>query len=222
MRCNKIFIPLAIFLMSNAFVCSNAFAQYEPNDNYSTFVLSYQSSKFDTPVCAGGECHDNIAGPVVEYAHQIIPSLAIGMGGSQLQSSGKLSTITSTNVSLFVQAIAGIGPKVDIGTSVAGLHTQTELCTTVPNACTSTSDIGTDVGVFGKVFLTEKKTVSVALSYNAIFFKELPNQTVIGLSLVGILAQHHRFALSTSSVRDQTGKEVSGGLGFGYSYVVYY
>lgn len=222
MHLNKIIIRLSTGIVLGALACTSTYAQYEPNDNYSTFVLSYQSSKFSTPVCIGGECHDRISGPVVVYARQIIPNLAIGMSGSQLQSSGISSSIKGTNISLFVQAIAGMGNSVDIGTSVAALHTSTELCTSIPSACTSSSDIGTDIGVFGKVFLTEHKTVSVNLSYDAIYFEKLPNQTIIGLSLVGIVAQHHRLAISTNSVRDASGNEISGGLGFGYSYIVNY
>ena len=42
---------------------TNALAQYEPNDNYSTLVLSYQSSRFAEPVCIGLECHSGVAGP---------------------------------------------------------------------------------------------------------------------------------------------------------------
>ena len=219
---NKIIVWLYTGFVLGVLACTNAYAQYEPNDDYSTFVLSYQSSKFSTPVCIGGECHDSISGPVVIYARQLIPNLAIGMSGSQLQSSGKISSIKGTNVSLFVQAIAGMGSRVDIGASVAALSASTDLCTTIPSSCTSSSDIGTDVGVFGKVFLTEHKTVSVNLGYDAIYFEKLPNKTIIGLSLVGIVAQHHRLAISTNSVRDASGNEISGGLGFGYSYIVNY
>ena len=219
---NKVIVQLAVVTMLGALGCNNSFARNEPNDNYSTFVLSYQSSKFSTPVCIGSECHDRISGPVVVYAKQLIPNFAFGMSGSQLQSSGRTSSIKGTNVSLFVQAIAGIGNSVDIGTSVAALHTSTELCTAIPSSCNSSSDIGTDVGVFGKVFLTENKTLSVNLSYDAIYYEKLQNQFIVGLSLVGIVAQHHRLAFSTSSVRDASGNEVSGGLGFGYSYIVNY
>lgn len=222
MHSSKITMQSLIVILFGVFGSTSVMAQYAPNDNYSTFVLSYQSSKFSTPVCIGGECHDRISGPVVVYARQMIPNLAIGVSGSQLQSSGISSSIKGTNVSLFVQAIAGMGNRVDIGTSVAALHTSTELCTTIPNSCTSSSDIGTDIGVFGKVFLTEHKTLSVNLSYDAIFFETSPKQTIVGLSLVGIVARHHRLAVSTDSVRDASGNEISGGLGFGYSYIVNY
>lgn len=222
MHGNKITIRLCAAIAMGALACTNTYAQYEPNDNYSTFVLSYQSSKFATPVCVGGECHDSISGPVVVYARQIVPNFAVGVSGSQLQSSGKASSVKATDVSAFVQGIAGIGPSIDLGASVAAIHTSTDLCTSIPNTCSSTSDVGTDIGVFGKVFLTEHKTVSVNLSYDAIYFEKLPNQTIVGLSLVGIVAQHHRLAISTNSVRDASGNEISGGLGFGYSYIVNY
>jgi hypothetical protein len=222
MHSNKIIIQFYIGIALCTFISANALAEYEPNDNYSSFVLSYQSSKFASPVCVGGECHDTVYGPAIVYARQFVPNFALGMAGSQMQSAGKLSSVKSTNVSVFLQAIAGMGPSVDIGTSVAALNTSTDLCTTIPNTCTSSSDIGTDIGVFGKVFLTEKKTVSLTLGYNAIYFQKLPNESIIGLSLVGILARHHRLAVSVSSVRDQSGNEISGGLGFGYSYIVYY
>lgn len=222
MHCNRSIPNLILAIALCAFGSTGALAQYEPNDNYSTFVLSYQSSKFSSPICINGECHESVSGPAVVYARQIFQNFALGMAGSQLQSSAKSSSVTSTNVSVFLQAIAGMGPGFDIGASVAGLNTSTELCTVIPNACSSASDIGTDLGVFGKAFITEGKTLSLTLAYDAIYYQKLPNESIIGLSLVGILAKHHRLALSVSSVRDQSGNEISGGLGFGYSYIVYY
>lgn len=198
---------------------TTAFAQYEPNDNYSTLVLSYQSSRFAEPVCIGLECHAGVAGPAVIYARQIIPNLALGLSGSYLQSSGNTTSIKSTNGSAFVQGIMGLGSSVDVGASVAALRTTLELCS--PSVCNTTSDNGTDVGVFGKVFLTKEKSLSVKLGYNYISLQKSENQSIVALSVVGIIARRHRLALSVDRSVNASGTSVSGGYGFGYSYLVY-
>lgn len=222
MYSNKKFLHSLPVIALATFISTNALAQYEPNDNYNSFVVSFLSSKFSTPVCFGGECHEVITGPAVVYARQIMPNLALGLAGSQLQSSGKATSIKSTNISAFAQAIAGMGPSVDIGASVSILNNTTDLCTAIPNTCASVSDSGTDVGVFGKVFLTESRAASLTLSYNSIYFQKSPNESIIGLSLVTILAKRHRLAFSVDRVRDTSGNDISGGFGFGYSYVVHY
>jgi hypothetical protein len=202
---------------------NTALAEYEPNDNYSTFVVSYQTAKFTKPVCiSGGECHDLIAGPAVYYAKQAIPNLVLGMSGSQLQASGKLSSIKSSTVSAFLEYIAGLASIADVGTSVAALSATTELCTSLPNTCASVNDNGTNVGVFGKVFLADKRTLSLTLSYNSIYYQQSPNQSVIGLTLFAILAKKHRVAFTVDRVRDASGNDISGGLGLSYSYLLNY
>lgn len=215
--------PLISQLTLGATLClfgiTNALAEYEPNDNYSTLVLSYQSSRFAEPVCIGLECHKGVAGPAVIYARQIIPNLALGLSGSYLQSSGNTSSIKSTNGSAFVQGIMGLGSSVDVGASVAALRTTLELCTT--SVCSSTSDTGSDVGVFGKVFLTKEKSLSVKASYNYISFQKSENQSIVALSVVAILAKRHRLALSVDRSINASGTSVSGGYGFGYSYLVF-
>lgn len=203
---------------------SNAFAEYEPNDNYSSLVLSYQSSTFANPVCLGTidiECHSGLSGPSVVFARQVIPNLVLGLAGSYLQSKGNVSSIKSTNGSAFVQGVVGLGHRVDAGASVALLSSQIELCTSSPDSCASTSDTGTDLGVFGKVFLNDMRSLSVGLSYNSINFRKSESQSVVALSLVTILARRHRLAFSVDRVRDSTGNAVSGGYGFGYSYLVF-
>ncbi len=197
-------------------------AEYEPNDNYSSFIVSYQTSTFSSPVCIGGECHTQLAGPAIQYTKQAIPNLALGMSGSQLQSSGRSSSIKAGSVSAFAELLAGVGPSADAGASLAVLSTQTEYCTSIPNACTSTSDNGTSLGVFGKVFLDENKAVSLTLGYNSIFYQESPNQSVTALTLVTILAKQHRLAFTADRVRDAGGNQISGGLGLSYSYLLKY
>ena len=200
---------------------ASAFAEYEPNDNYSSFILSYQSTSFATPVCIGGECHEGLSGPQVVFTRQIIPNLALGLSGSYLQSGGKSSTIKSSNGSAFAEVIAGMGPSVDVGGSVAILINSTQLCTAIPDSCLTISDNGADLGVFGKVFLKEDKSVSVTLSYDAVSYQQSANQSIIAFSLVTILAKHHRLALSVDRVRDTSGNAISGGYGFSYSYLVF-
>lgn len=215
----KSFRQLALVAALCLLGVTTAFAQYEPNDNYSTLVLSYQSSRFAEPVCIGLECHDGVAGPAVIYARQIIPNLALGLSGFYLQSSGNTSSIKSTNGSVFVQGIMGLGSSVDAGASVAALRTTLELC--APSVCSTTSDNGTDVGVFGKVFLTKEKSLSVTASYNYVSFQKSENQSIVALSVVGIIAKRHRLALSVDRSINASGTSVSGGYGFGYSYLVY-
>lgn len=217
MCCNTVkqFIIGTVFCI---FGITNALAEYEPNDNYSSLVLSFQSSKFAEPVCVGNECHEGVSGPAVVFARQIIPNLALGVAGSYLQSGGNTSSIKSTYGSVFVQGIAGLGSRVDVGASVAALRTTLELCS---GNCASASDNGTDLGVFGKVFLTDSRSVSAGLSYHAISFQKSENQSIVTLSLVTILAKRHRLALSVDRVRDSSGNAVSGGYGFGYSYLVF-
>lgn len=206
------------------FGISNAFAEYEPNDNYSSLVLSYQNTTFANPVCVGTvdiECHSGLSGPSVVFARQVIPNLALGLAGSYLQSNGNVSSIKSTNGSAFVQGVVGLGRRVDVGASVAVLSSKIELCSSSPDSCASTSDTGTDLGVFGKVFLNDMRSLSVGLSYNSISFRKSESQSVVALSLVTILARRHRLAFSVDRVRDSNGNAVSGGYGFGYSYLVF-
>jgi len=212
---------LGQFIVGTALCVSGiacAQANYEPNDNYSSLVLSYQSSKFSEPVCIGTECHEGVSGPAIVFARQIIPNLALGLAGSYLQSSGNTTNIKSSYGSVFVQGIVGLGSRVDVGASVAALRTVLELCSSV---CASASDNGTDMGVFGKVFLTDTRSVSVGLRYNAISYQKSENQSIVALSLVTILARRHRLALTVDRVRDSGGNAVSGGYGFGYSFLVY-
>ena len=203
---------------------TSALAEYEPNDNYSSLVLSYQSSKFAEPICIGTisqECHTGVAGPAAVYARQVIPNLALGLAGSYLQSSGNTSSIKSTNGSVFVQGIAGLGARVDLGVSVAALRTNLERCLFNPAGCASSSDSGTDVGVFGKVFMNDMRSLSVRLGYNYIALQKAANQSIVALSLVTILARQHRLAFSVDKTLDSSGKSISGGFGFGYSFLVF-
>ena len=207
-------------------LCSTtAFAEYEPNDNYSTLVLSYQSSRFAEPACittgSGIECHEGVSGPAVVYARQIISNLAPGVSGSYLQSSGNIPSIKSTNGAVFAQGIAGLGSSVDVGASVALLSSTMELCANTPSVCSSSSDTGRDLGVFGKVFLNNAKSVSTTLGYNHISFQKSESQSIVTLSLVTILAKRHRLAFSVDRSVNASGTSVSGGYGFGYSYMVF-
>jgi len=105
MHSNNKFLQFCIVFALGIVVSASALAQYEPNDNYNLFVVSFQSSKFSTPVCISGECHDLIAGPAIVYARQVMPNLALGLAGSQLQSSGKTTSIkgTSKNTNFLMQ-----------------------------------------------------------------------------------------------------------------------
>jgi len=211
----KIITGMALCALS----ISSAHALDEPNDNYSSLILSFRSQSFSDPVCIGNECHTGWAGPAAVFSQQVIPNLALGLSGSYLQSSGASSSLTSTGIAVFVEAIAGVGSSVDIGASVAALDSKVQMSSSNPAFSSSVHDTGNDVGVFGKIFLTDTRSVSVTLSYDAISYQKASSQSVVGVSLVTIMAKHHRFALSVDRVRDSNGKLVSGGAGFGYSYL---
>lgn len=221
MRSHKIILQAMLASMLCALGISSALADYEPNDNYSSLVLSYRSTTFSTPVCTGNDCHTGVSGPAGVFSHQLVPNLALGVSGSYLTSSGTSSKLTSTGASAFAEAIAGIGYRVDIGAVVAVLSSSTELCATNPDSCTSAQDTGTDLGVFGKVFLDDMRSVSVGLSYDSIAYRKSATQSVVVLSLVTVLAKHHRLTLSADKTLDAGGKPISGGFGLGYSYLMY-
>jgi hypothetical protein len=204
-----------------AITISNAWSLDKPNANYSSLVLSFQTTKFETPVCLSNECHTGVSGPVGVFTQQLIPNFALGVSGSYLQSKGIASSITSTGTSVFMEGIAGVGPTLDVGVVVAALNTSLEYCSTNPDSCTTTRDTGTDLGVFGTVFLGKEKAFSIGLSYDAISYRQSANQSIIGLSFVAVLAKHHRLALSTYQTRNASGNAVSAGYGLGYSYLVF-
>jgi hypothetical protein len=221
MRSHKAILQLVLGMMLAMLGTAHARTNLEPNDNYSTLVLSYQSSTFATPICISTDCHTGVAGPAVIYSQQVIPNLALGLAGSYLQSKGQNSSINATNASAFAEVVLGLGPRLDVGTSLAYLTSSLELCNSVTSVCDTAHDSGTDLGVFGKVFLTETRSVSLMLSYHALALKQSTDQSVIGLSLVTIIAKHHRLALAVDRVRDSGGSTVSDGASFGYSYLVY-
>lgn len=203
------------------FGTSSALADFDPNDNYSSLILSYKNANFANPVCIANECHEGVSGPAAAFSHQIVPNLALGLTGSYLQSSGSESSIRLTNVAVFAQLIAGLGYRVDVGTSVAALSSSLQLCTLHPDRCSSTDDNGVDLGVFGKVFLNDMKNVSLALNYDTISYEKAQAQSVVMLSLVTVIAKHHRLALSVDRSLDSNGNSISGGYGLGYSYLVF-
>ena len=222
MSSKKSIFQLLLGMSLGVLAITSVQAAYEPNDNYSSLILAYQSTTFSTPVCIGAECHDGVGGLAVVYTRQLfVPQFALGASGSYLTSTGSTSSIKSTNASVFAEGIAGLGKRVDVGLIVAALSTSLELCTTTPSVCNSTPDRGTDVAVFGKVFLNDIRSVTVGLRYDHIAYEKASNQSIITLSLVTILAKHHKLAFSVDRVRDGNGNAVSGGYGFGYSYLIF-
>jgi hypothetical protein len=212
MRSHKIFFTAMLAAMLCALGISSAFADYEPNDNYSSLVLSYRSTNFATPVCIGNDCHTGVSGPAGVFSHQVVPNLALGVSASYLKSNGSSSTLTSTGLSAFAEAIAGIGYRVDIGAVVAALSSSLELCATNPDSCTSAQDTGTDLGVFGKVFLNDMRSVSLGLSYDSISYQKSATQAVVVLSLVTVLEKHHRLACSADRTLDSGATRYRAGM----------
>lgn len=222
MHNKKIMRQWLVGIMLFGLLFSNAHAAYEPNDNYSSLILAYQSSAFSSPVCIGAECHEGVGGLAVVYTRQLfVPHFALGASGSYLTSTGNTSSIKSSNGSVFMEGIAGLGKRVDVGAILAALSTTLERCSTTPSGCNSTPDRGTDVAIFGKVFLDDIRSVTVGLRYDYITYQKASTQTIITLSLVTIIAQHHKLAFSVDRVRDSNGSAVSGGYGFGYSYLIF-
>lgn len=214
-------ISAIIFLSLLLAAPYTAHAAYEPNDNYSTLVVSYQRSTFANPLCIGSECHEGVAGPSAVYARQLLPNFAAGLSGAYLQSSARTSTLKSTYVSGFAQVMVGLGRIFDVGASFSVLGTSFEACNTLTAICTTAEDYGNDIGVFGKMFLTDTRSVSLTLSYDTIMLHNAPNQSVAALSLLTIVAKQHRFRFSLDRVYDSSGNPVSGGAGLGYSFMVF-
>lgn len=196
---------------------SGAQAIDDPNANYSSLIVSFRGITFANPVCIGIECHSGVSGPALVFSHQLAPNLALGLSGSSLQSGGTSSTLKSSASSVFAEVVAGIGSSVDVGASVAALRSSVESCTINPAACTATDDTGRDLGVFATLFLNGASSIS--LSYDSIAYQNAPDQSVIGLALVSVLAKHHRLSFSADQIQNAGGKAVSGGYGFGYSYL---
>lgn len=212
----------AIFTMSPLLaVPLAAQAAYEPNDNYSTLVVSYQRTNFSSPICIGTDCHEGVVGPSAVYASQVLPNLALGLSGSYLQSSGRSSTIKSTSASAFAQVLAGLGRKFDVGASFSVLGNSLQLCNTLTAVCVTADDYGNDIGVFGKFFFNDTRSFSLMLSHDTLLLHNAPNQSVAALSLVAIIARQHRFRLTFDRVYDSSGNPVSDGASLGYSFVVF-
>lgn len=219
MRNNKTLIHVLFVAAFFSCFSSSAHAIDEPNGNYSSLILSYRSLVFATPVCVGNECHTELSGPAAVFSHQIIPNLAFGLSGSYAESSGNSSALKSSASSVFLEAIAGMGTFVDVGATIAALRSTLQVCLLNPTTCISNDDTGTDAGVFGMLFLDESKSTSITLNYDSISYKKSAHQSIVGASLVTILAEHHRLALSANQARDSSGKQLSAGYGFGYSYL---
>ncbi|KAF0206492.1 MAG: hypothetical protein FD173_182 [Gallionellaceae bacterium] len=219
MRNNKTLIHAFFVAAFCSCFSSSAYSIDEPNANYSSLILSYRSLVFANPVCVGNECRTGLSGPALVFSHQVIPNLAFGLSGSYAESNGRSSALKSSGSSVFLEAIAGMGSFVDVGVIVAALHSTMQVCLLNPTTCISTDDTGTDAGVFGMLFLDESKSTSVTLSYDSISYKKSTHQSIVGVSLVTILAEHHRLALFANKARDSGVKQLSAGYGFGYSYL---
>jgi hypothetical protein len=220
MNRHKICLSVILGMAFCIFSMANAFAQGEPNDNYSSFVMSYQHSTFANPVCVGTDCHTGLSGPALIFSHLIAPNFALGLAGSSLQSNGNSSTLKSTGGSIFLELIAGMGSSVDVGAAVAAIGTTLQACLTASSLCTSADDTGADIGVFGKIFLNDLKSLSLALSYDTFSFQKSATRSLtVGVALTTVLAEHHRLNLSADKTRDSNGNPISSGLGFGYSYL---
>ncbi len=211
-------LVLPVMLVCAAELCTTT-VQAEPNGSYSSFSLSYRSTTFSTPICIGTECHAGLAGPSMVYSYQFAPNFALGLSASYLQSTGSTSTLKSTGSSVFLQTIVDMGDQVDVGAVLAPVSSSLQACSTLTSICSVTGDSGIDVGVFGKVFLDEGRSSSIELSYDEIVYRQTARTSVIGLSLVTVLADHHRLALYADQIEDINGNNRSHNLGYGYSYL---
>lgn len=210
-------------VLSGMFVCAVGLcmtaARAEPNGSYSSFSLSYRSTTFSAPICIGTECHDGLAGPSMVYSYQFAPNFALGLSASYLQSAGNSSTLKSTGSSVFLQAIVDVGEQMDVGALLAPVASSLQACSTLTSICNVTGDSGIDAGVFGKLFLDEERSSSLELSYDEIAYRQSARTSVIGVSLVTVLAGHHRLALYADQIEDSNGNNRSHNLGYGYSYL---
>lgn len=214
---------IALYALSGLAMCAGGLpvsqAHAEPNGNYSSFSLSYRSTTLSAPVCIGNECHTQIAGPSVVYSYQFIPNMALGINATSLQSTGNTSTLKYTANSIFLESIVGLGPTTDVGIVLAPVNNSWQKCSTTTSVCSMTSDSGSDVGVFGVVFLNKHKSSSVELSYDILSYQTSGKYSVIGVSLVTVLAGHHRLALNANQVQDIGANITSNNVSYGYSYL---
>lgn len=216
---HKTFPPILCAAICCACCTSGALALDDPNGNYSSLVLSYRNMTFADPVCVATECHTGVAGPAAVFSRQIAPNLAWGLSGSYLQSNGNVSSLKSSSGSVFLLAVAGIGPATDVGITVAALRYSTEICTVNPGLCTLNDDSGRDIGAFWTLFLSD--VLSMSLNYDSASYQYSANQSNAGLSMVAVLAEHHRLSFAANKTLERSGRPLSNGIeyGFGYSYL---
>ena len=61
MRSRKIILQAILAAVLCAFGIQGALADFAPNDNYSSLVLSYRSTSFANPVCIGNDRHTGVS-----------------------------------------------------------------------------------------------------------------------------------------------------------------
>lgn len=202
------------------FSISSALADGEPNGNYTYAGVSVNSTTFATPVCVGTECHKGLGGLGLDVSYQIIPNIAILLNSGASQSTGNQYTLKSSGGGLFVALIAGVGSVADVAVILGSISSTSQICTTSSNVCSSYSDTGTDVGLYGKLWLNEDKNFNVGLGFeNYSYSKSTTKYTTAVFSLAAIPADNHEFDLSVSNTNDSNGKAVSSGVSLGYKYL---
>lgn len=214
----KIAALIVLLLLSNS--SALALENGEPNGNYSAIGISIIKSTFETPLCVGNECHTGLGGVGLNLSYQIIPNIVVGLTSGSASSEGNTSTLTSTGGGLYVGFVAGLGSAVDVGAAIGSLSSTSKICLTSSSVCNEVSDSGTDFGLFGKVWLDQKKIVNIGISYdNYSYSNSNKKYSSVGLSLAIIPAENHEFDLSTSSTKDSQSNAVSTGVMLGYKYL---
>jgi hypothetical protein len=210
---------LVIFLF--VFSASTVRAEYEPNTNYTSIGVNNYATKFETRTCltngVATECHSGVAGASASASFQIIPNIAISYSGSTAWSNSTYTSISSSGSALFLTAIVGLGSYVDVGAGVGSLSSSTKYC---GSSCVTTSDTGSDVGVFGKVWLSEGKRVNLGLAYESFSYsKSVIKYTATSLSLGILPAANHEIDIVAGGVSDSNGYAVSSNFSVGYKYL---
>lgn len=214
---NKIIYQVIISTVLCVFSIANGYAQGigEPNGKYSSIGVAFISNTPENPLCIGTDCHKELMGAEFGLSYQVIPNLVIGLSSASAQSNHSNSNISATSGELYLGLVVGIGAVVDVGAKFGSFSSTTKVCTMSPSTCSSGDDTGSDLGLFGRVWIDPQKTVDIGLSYN----KSSTKYSTWAIGITKLILEHHELNASTYKTVDSNGFNASSGYSLGYSYL---
>lgn len=199
---------------------STALAQegFTPNGNYSSVGFSLLRTKYANDVCIPlGDCHQGVGGLGLHVSYQAMPNLIVGLNNAAGQSTESVSTYKDSQGGLFVGFVLSVGDYFDVGGLVSPLTKKTESC--LGNLCLSAEDTGTEVGLFGKWWVNDEKTINIGMNLDSYSYsKNTTKYTSSALSLAYLLAGHHELSITGARLKDANGTDVSSSSSLGYNY----